>query len=122
MTLEEAIIHTEEVADRCAVTDGNIKCEIEHRQLAEWLKELKERREKDDTAQLWIPCTPETMPLPNERCILLYSNGKISGGEYDYGNENFIVDFPDNDKAVHVAKWMPDPSEHEEGDTNEHHL
>jgi hypothetical protein len=73
-------------------------------------------------ARQWIPCTPETMPLPNERCILLYSNGKISGGEYDYGNENFIVDFPDNDKAVRVAKWMPDPSEHEEGDRNEHHL
>jgi len=47
MTMEEAIIHAEEVADRCAVTDGNIKCEIEHRQLAAWLKELKKRREKD---------------------------------------------------------------------------
>ena len=40
MTLSEAIIHCEEVADRCAVTDGNAKCEMEHRQLAEWLKEL----------------------------------------------------------------------------------
>ena len=44
MTLEEAIIHAEEIADRCAATDGNIKCEMEHRQLAEWLKELSERR------------------------------------------------------------------------------
>lgn len=50
MTLEEAIIHAETVADRCAVTDGNIKCEMEHRQLAEWLKELKARREKDGQA------------------------------------------------------------------------
>ena len=47
MELGDAIIHAEEVADRCAVTDGNIKCEIEHRQLAEWLRELKERREQD---------------------------------------------------------------------------
>ena len=47
MELGDAIIHAEEVADRCAVTDGNIKCEMEHRQLAEWLRELKERREKD---------------------------------------------------------------------------
>ena len=62
----------------------------------------------------WIQCTPETMPMPNERCILLYSNGKISGGEYDYGNENFIVDFPDNDKTVRVAKWMPYSSEQKE--------
>lgn len=45
MTLEEAILHCEEVADRCAVTDGNRKCEIEHRQLAEWLRELKKLRE-----------------------------------------------------------------------------
>ena len=44
MTLEEAIIHTEEVADRCAVTDGNRQCEDEHRQLAAWLRELQERR------------------------------------------------------------------------------
>ena len=41
MTLDEAILHAEEVADRCAVTDGNIKCEMEHRQLAKWLRELK---------------------------------------------------------------------------------
>ena len=41
MTLEEAIINAEEVADRCAATDGDLKCEQEHRQLAEWLKLLK---------------------------------------------------------------------------------
>ena len=45
MTLDEAIIHCEEVADRCAVTDGNRECEDNHRQLAEWLKELKKYRE-----------------------------------------------------------------------------
>ena len=56
MTLDEAIIHCEEVASRCeADTDwgmGNhfidrsgvadiIECEKEHRQLAEWLKDYK---------------------------------------------------------------------------------
>lgn len=41
MTLDEAIIHCEEVADRCDVTDGNIKCANEHRQLAGWLKDYK---------------------------------------------------------------------------------
>ena len=45
MTLEEGIIHAEEVAERCAVTDGDLNCELEHRQLAEWLKELKAYRE-----------------------------------------------------------------------------
>lgn len=48
MTLEEAIIHAEEVADRCAVTDGDRKCEEQHRQLAEWLKELAERRKQPE--------------------------------------------------------------------------
>lgn len=41
MTLDEAIIYCEEVADRCAMTDGDLKCEREHRQLALWLKLLK---------------------------------------------------------------------------------
>lgn len=41
MTLDEAIIHCEEIADRCDVTDGNVKCANEHRQLAEWLKDYK---------------------------------------------------------------------------------
>ncbi len=36
MTLEEAIIHCKEKA--C----GNTQCALEHRQLAQWLKELKE--------------------------------------------------------------------------------
>ena len=71
MTIEEAIIHCEEVAkenddsakefyrvsklethpDRKRAEDGYVeckKCADEHRQLAEWLKELKERRAKDE--------------------------------------------------------------------------
>lgn len=46
MTLDEAIIHCEEVADKCAVADRYIECAKEHRQLAEWLKELKEYRKE----------------------------------------------------------------------------
>ena len=54
MTLESAIIHAEEVADRCAVTDGNRQCEDEHRQLAAWLRELQERRaEPEITTGEW---------------------------------------------------------------------
>lgn len=40
MTIDEAIAHCKEVADGCSVT----ACEADHRQLAEWLRELKERR------------------------------------------------------------------------------
>jgi hypothetical protein len=61
MILEEAIRHAEEVAQknedfvRCHSYDRELgfvkrcqKCADEHRQLAEWLRELKERREKDE--------------------------------------------------------------------------
>ena len=71
MTIEEAIKHAEEVVEMnerdfrlcpypssecdgrtdCKCLEhgknrGCLKCAAEHRQLAEWLKELKERREK----------------------------------------------------------------------------
>jgi hypothetical protein len=41
MTLDEAIRHAEEKGKGCD------NCAEEHRQLAEWLKELKERRERE---------------------------------------------------------------------------
>lgn len=46
MTLTEAIKHCEDVADYDCFTDDQRKCSEEHRQLADWLRELKERREK----------------------------------------------------------------------------
>ena len=48
MTLEEAIVHAEEIVDRCEVTDGDRACAEAHRQLAEWLSELHERRKADN--------------------------------------------------------------------------
>lgn len=45
MTLEEAIKHCEEVADAPCFTDEEARCYSEHRQLANWLKELKKYRE-----------------------------------------------------------------------------
>ena len=63
MTLEEAIIHCEEVADRCAVTDGDRPCEDNHRQLAEWLKELKKLRAVDQKSGEWIS-VKDRLPTP----------------------------------------------------------
>ena len=63
MTLEEAIVHAEKVAEEnerislytpveCIPADLSIeqcqKCAEEHRQLAEWLKELQERRKQPE--------------------------------------------------------------------------
>lgn len=55
MTLDEAIRHCMEVAERqdilCSISvsdkakENNHKCAEEHRQLAEWLRELKDRRQ-----------------------------------------------------------------------------
>lgn len=69
MTLEEAIKHAEEVAeeleeeavkgccDDTEIMDKCIECAKEHRQLAEWLKELKKYREADEEirslSQVW---------------------------------------------------------------------
>jgi len=46
MTLEEAIEHSEQVADSYNNTVPDCDCAKQHRQLAEWLKELKYYREE----------------------------------------------------------------------------
>ena len=46
MTLDEAIDHAENVADRVQCQ----ACADEHRQLAAWLKELRHRREVEANA------------------------------------------------------------------------
>ena len=53
MTLEEAIIHAKEVVDSYSDTVPNCDCANEHRQLVEWLTELKERREKEPKHGEW---------------------------------------------------------------------
>jgi len=45
MTLDEAIKHCEEVADGMTEQGKCAECAAEYRQLAEWLKELKNARE-----------------------------------------------------------------------------
>jgi len=48
MTLEEAIEHSEQVADSYNNTVPDCDCAKQHRQLAEWLKELKYYRENGE--------------------------------------------------------------------------
>jgi len=49
MTLDEAIKHAEEVADVCEFEAR--KCAKEHRQLAEWLKELKQLKKQTSSGR-----------------------------------------------------------------------
>ena len=77
MTLEEAIKHAEEVADSHdgikqikAVTLEECRCAEEHRQLAEWLKELKAHREA------WEKVLDEMMnvSIPGQDAEYVYQN------------------------------------------------
>ena len=61
MTIDEAIIHCEEVAIRQLKNENNAKCVQcgeEHVQLAKWLKELKDYKSREDVAPVrhgyWI--------------------------------------------------------------------
>ena len=49
MTLEKAINHSEQVADSYKDTVPDCECAKKHKQLAEWLRELKYYREECDT-------------------------------------------------------------------------
>ena len=103
MTLEEAIIHAEEVAERCAVTDGDLKCESEHRQLAEWLKELKKYREEND----WIPCS-DIPPEKEGRYLITVDEGdrKDVSDDFFYFRDDGV---PSWYVEKNVIAWMPFP-------------
>lgn len=71
MTLEEAIRHCEDVAnDRCGCAED---CVSEHRQLAEWLKELQRYQ--------WIP-VEERLPRDGENILACYDDGWMWAGEF----------------------------------------
>jgi len=52
MTLEETIEHSKKIADSYNNTVLDCECAKNHRQLAEWLKELKYYREECETFKL----------------------------------------------------------------------
>lgn len=83
MTLDEAIKHAEEVVERNEEKaswffskEGNpnykncVECAKEHRQLAEWLKELKQLREQ----LRWTPCSER--PPKCEQDVLICTKPK----------------------------------------------
>lgn len=120
MTLDEAILHAEEVANAnqrlCKTVSPAMqlsdygKCAEEHRQLAEWLKELKQLREQTR----WIP-TSERQPEENGNYLALYHT---SDGTADL--EFMMVDHcnagggwlhEENGRKTYqkVKAWMPLP-------------
>lgn len=92
MTLDEAIKHCEEVAeeleeeaikgccDDSEIMDKCFECAKEHRQLAEWLKELMALKENDDVKDVFKNCDTckyqslEVDEFPCDRCRHRYIN------------------------------------------------
>ena len=115
MTLEEAIKHCEEVADTCesevsnydltdryesSVACGVGKCGEEHRQLAEWLKELKVYKEQEPKIGRWIiegavDCYLEKAKCRCSNCLSKY----VFPAHYNHVAQKMY--FNDDDK-----KWV----------------
>jgi hypothetical protein len=120
MTLAEGIRHAEECAKKCdtlaetSVTDeargDNYLCAEEHRQLAEWLRELQRYQ--------WIPCS-ERLPSKNGTYIATYEWVGLSGTNYTE------VDFIDYERGRWqrnfgtVIAWMPLPKAYEPEEADE---
>jgi hypothetical protein len=130
MTLDEAIKHCEKKAEelekrlkpyQCVSInkklyevnkkewDSCLECAKEHRQLATWLKELKQLKEQmnsSDEPNEWIPLSKE-MPIIGEDVLLCDLDGDIYisylhiGGRWGFeycGNE-----------IKNIVAWMPLP-------------
>lgn len=133
MELDEAIKHAEEVANECTVyfqtSDGEMtkipsQCAEEHRQLAEWLKELKRVRELPWLKELkrlreqtrWIPCS-ERLPEEDGRFLVFLPdrNGTFMCADF-LGGQWYQDDYECT--SSHVIAWMPLPEPYKkEGET-----
>lgn len=129
MTLDEAIKHCEEVAEELRNVDMGeldalycgdteyiearkndcIECAREHKQLAEWLKELKQLREQTR----WIPCS-ERLPKENEYVgdVCKYYLIQDEYGDMYVAHFSSVGWIPINSlKAIsdEVIAWQPSP-------------
>lgn len=120
MTLEEAINHAREVAEKnrkCQEENtiilsnrwiSSMCCAEEHEQLAEWLEELKRLREKFK----WIPCS-ERLPENAMNVIAQFSSGTVT--ELRYAGNGIFEGIYDYSTKVIIA-WMPLPEPYRQND------
>ena len=114
LDLESAIKHCEEVADGMTEQGKCAECANEHRQLAEWLIELKKLREQTR----WIP-TSERLPKNPGRYLTYIVNKHDTNYRYimtcEYVESDLWCWFPDDECASdNVIAWMPLPEGYKE--------
>ena len=100
MTLEEAIAHAKEISENQYICE---ECQKEHRQLASWLEELKELREKSK----WIPCN-ERLPEDNTDVIVCFYSGTVTEMRY-WGNGIFQGIYEHTAKTIVAWMLLPEP-------------
>jgi len=83
MTIEQAIEHAEDTA----ISAIGCECREEHRQLAEWLRELQERRKAPEIV-FCKDCARHNKSYGDngaiDSCPLVLYRGKAQGHEFDY--------------------------------------
>lgn len=138
MTIDEAIKHAEEVAEEnekfCYKKGGkggyfnedtdwnNAKCAAEHRQLAEWLKELKQLREQTT----WIPVS-ERLPDDSSEYLVTVIDEDVDTYKYTgiawYAHpKDYDIEEGDWRELMHdekVIAWMPLPTPYEPKESEE---
>lgn len=102
MTLEEAIAHAKEMSENQYICE---ECQKEHRQLTDWLEELKSLREKSK----WIPCS-ERLPENAMNVIAQFSDGTVT--ELRYAGNGIFEGIYEYSTRVIIA-WMPLPEPYE---------
>lgn len=113
MTLEEAINHAREVSESQYACE---ECQQEHKQLAEWLEELKQLREKDR----WIPVS-ERLPEHGKYALIScegFDAPSVGKYEEDDIGETFYLseDMPCEDFGIVVEAWRPLPEPYKESE------
>ena len=118
MTLDEAIKHCEEVAEKNDWFEKNYledkncqKCAEEHRQLAAWLKELKQLRE-----QTRYISVSESLPKNEQEVLFRTKQGNIHQGIYYSDNKWYSRVLSTWIYFDSILEWMPLPEPYKESE------
>ena len=107
MTLDEAIIHAKKVSANQSVC---AECQEGHKQLTEWLEELKMLREKNR----WIPCSERLPKKPEcgENGYIVQKKRVAEPFSAYWDGERWTNE--DDDVVEGVMAWMPLPEPYKE--------